>query len=230
MRRVVSFVFATAVLGTLLGFGPAAVADEPPTMLGPGDANVSNIKDEALIRWSKWGFVYIAGQQDTNLTVTYDEYADTLLYADKGTKKLGKIPKRCKERNADKGIAVLCTIPDRFGADDEKMYVQVWPRLGDDRVDARTLPSWFRLWALMDDGKDVVRAGAGDDFVNGAMNPDRVYGGAGDDWIRTGPGNDKLWGEGGTDKLVCAENKDTVYYDALEDPRRLKSCEIQILL
>ena len=64
-RRVVSFIFATAVLGTLLGVGPTAVAAEPPTMLGPGDAKVSNIKDEALIRWSQWGFVYIAGQQDS---------------------------------------------------------------------------------------------------------------------------------------------------------------------
>ena len=129
--------------------------------------------------------------------------------------------------NADKGIEVVCSIPAKF--DDEDMYVQVWPRLGNDRVYASTLPDRFRLWALMDDGKDVVRAGDGADFVNGAMNPDRVYGGAGDDWIRTGPGNDKLWGDAGTDKLVCAENKDTVYDDVI-DPRRLKTCEIQIQL
>jgi serralysin len=212
-RRVALLIIAIATLGMSLGASPAAVAD-PPMMLGPGDAQVHNIKDEALIRWSKWGFVYIAGQQDSRLEITFDEDANTLRYADKGTKELGTIPERCDSEKVDTGISVVCTIPEKF--DDKKMFVQVWPRLGNDRVDGRTLPSRFRLWALVDAGKDVVRGGAGDDFVNGAKDADRVYGGEGDDFLRTGPGDDQLWGDDGADRLSCAENNDVAYSDGYD--------------
>ena len=105
-------------------------------MLGPGDANVHGIKDEALIRMSRWGYVYIAGQQDSRLTITFDKGSNSIRYRDTGTKRLNGVPNRCHRENVRRGISVRCTIPPRFR---DSMFVQVWPRLGNDHVDAHTL-------------------------------------------------------------------------------------------
>ena len=107
------------------------------------------------------------------------------------------------------GIAALCTIPAKFDADN-KMFLEVWPRLGNDFVDGSTLSDQFRMWVLADAGLDTVRGGAGDDFVNGAQDGDKVWGGAGNDWIRTGPGADNSWGDTGNDKLVAGPDSDVV--------------------
>ncbi|MFN8192939.1 MAG: hypothetical protein U0R80_01485 [Nocardioidaceae bacterium] len=212
IRRLATIAAALAALVTL-GAGPA-LADHPRMMLGPGDAHVNGIKDKALVRWSKWGYVFIAGQQNSHLTVTYDETANTLRYEDTGTKTLMSVPDGCAEEDVDKGIAVVCAIPAEF--DTKKMFVQVWVRLGDDFVDGSTLPARFRLWVLADAGKDVVYGGAGRDFTNGAKDADRVYGGAADDLLRTGLGNDQLWGGPGKDRLSCAEDADTAYRDSYD--------------
>lgn len=201
--------------------GPAHARKRPVMMLGPGDANVSNIGDKALIRWSKFGFIYIAGQQDSHITITHDKAKNTLTYRDTGTRILQSFPKkRCNQLKAKRGIAVTCKIPKAF--DDKKMFVQVWPRLGNDVVDARTLPKRFRLWALMDAGNDVVHGGAGNDFVNGAKGNDRVWGNGGNDLLRGGPGNDILRGGPGKDRLSCAEGFDTAYRDKRDS---LYQCE-----
>lgn len=213
-RRPVSRLFITLVacLGACLGLGVSpAMADHPDMMLGPGEAHVNGIKDEALIRWSRFGFVYIAGQQHSHLTVTFDKDANTLLYRDTGTKRLISKPKNCTRKKADKGIAVECKIPKAF--DHKKMFVQVWPRLGNDFVDGRTLPHKFRLWVLADAGNDTIWGGAGNDFTNGAFDSDHVYGGPGNDLLRTGPGNDFVWGGQGKDRLSCAENYDVAHKD-----------------
>ncbi|KAA1420332.1 hypothetical protein F0U44_06965 [Nocardioides humilatus] len=81
------------------------------------------------------------------------------------------------------------------------MYIQVWPRLGNDFTDGRTLPARFRLWVLTDAGNDVTYGGDGADFVNGAKGNDRIYGGAGHDWLRGGPGADRIVGGGGGDRV-----------------------------
>lgn len=210
-----SFIRLSVVVSCLalvaLMVGPASARKRPDMMLGPGEAGVSGIGDKALIRPSKFGFIYIAGQQNTNLTITYDKGANTLTYRDTGTRQLGTIPRRCDRMKAKRGIAVTCRIPRAF--DDKKMFVQVWPRLGNDIVDARTLPKRFRLWALVDAGNDVVHGGAGNDFVNGAKDADRVWGNGGNDLLRTGPGNDIIRGGAGKDRLSCAEDFDTAYRD-----------------
>lgn len=172
----------------------------PPTMLGPGDAQVSDIKDKALIRTSEFGYVYIAGQQASRLTVTYVEETDSLRYRDYGTKTLTTYPKACAPETVTRGISVVCAIPDKFA--DTEMFVQVWPRLGNDLVNGRALPERFRLWALVDAGRDEVRCGVGDCFVNGAFGNDKILGGTGDDWLRAGPGKDVVDGGGGTDRIV----------------------------
>lgn len=197
MRPIVLF-FATVVLSAAVGVGPA-VADHPPTMLGPGDANVSDLGGAAVIRMSDYGYVYISGKHNSHLKVTYVEGRNALRYRDTRTERLKSIHDRCQREQVEVGISVVCTIPPRFR--DTRMFVQVWPRLGNDYVDGRTLPRKFRLWVLADAGQDVVYGGAGNDFVNAAKGDDRVYGGPGRDWLRGGPGYDRLVGGSGRDRI-----------------------------
>jgi hypothetical protein len=168
-------------------------------MLGPGDAQVHDIKGKALIRTSKWGYVYIAGQQHSHLTVTFVKRANSLRYKDTGTARLTTIPDGCHREKASRGISALCAIPKRFQS--TKMFVQVWPRLGNDYVDGSTLSRHFRLWELADAGRDVVHGGAGADFVNGAKDRDSLFGGPGNDFLRSGPANDLVRGGSGADRL-----------------------------
>lgn len=191
---------ATVVLGVVLGTAPAS-ADHPPTMLSDGDANVSDLGGKAIIRNSQWGFVYIAGQHNSHLRITYVKHRDIIRYRDTRTARLVSMPKPCDRERVKTGISVICKIPPRFDGG-KRMFVQVWPRLGSDYVDGRTLPKKFRLWVLTDDGTDVVYGGAGADFMNGAMGNDRGYGGAGNDWLRGGPGADRLVGGAGDDRIA----------------------------
>ena len=150
------------------GVSPASAADgHPPTMLGPGDANVSDVGGRAVIRYSKYGPVYIAGKQNTHLRITQVKDLHSLRFRDTRTGGIkGSLPDRCFREKVDQGISVVCKIPPRFQG--KRMFVQVWPRLGNDYVDGRTLSSNFRLWVLADAGNDVMYGGAGADFFNGA--------------------------------------------------------------
>lgn len=181
------------------GLSPASAGGHPPTMLGPGDAGVSDIGGRAVIRYSKYGPVYIAGKQNTHLRIT--QVQNSLRFRDTRTGGIkGSLPGRCSREKVDKGISVLCEIPARFRGN--QMFVQVWPRLGNDYVDGRSLSRHFRLWVLTDAGNDVVYGGAGADFVNGAKGADRAWGGAGNDWLRGGPGADLLNGGPGQDRIA----------------------------
>jgi Ca2+-binding RTX toxin-like protein len=210
--RAVLSSLAAVGLALTLGTAPATAkgGKHPDMMLGPGEANVHGLGNEALIRKNKWGYVYIAGKHDSHITITYDKATNSLTYADTGTKKLLTIPKACDRLKVSKGIAAVCKVPAAF--DSKKFFVQVWPRLGNDWLDAHTMSAHFRVWALMDDGKDTVYLGKGNDFVNGAMGPDWIYGGKGNDLMRTGKGNDHLWGGEGRDRLSCAENFDVAHW------------------
>ena len=192
-------VLVSSVVLTAVGAGPASAGGHPPTSLGPGEAGVSDIGGKAVIRYSKYGPVYIAGKQNTHLRI--DQVKHGLRFRDTGTGGIkGSLPDRCSRQKVAKGISVVCGIPDRFRG--KHMFVQVWPRLGNDYVDGRSLSSRFRLWVLTDAGNDVVYGGAGDDFVNGAKGADRVWGGAGRDWLRGGPGADMLNGGPGKDRIA----------------------------
>lgn len=208
--RVARLVGAVAALGAagLMGPAPAtAGGSTPPTeLLGDGPTPIP-LKNAAMIKRTEWGYRYIAGQQDSNLTVRMDD--GKIVYSDRGTRELRDIPGTCSRRSADVGISVACTVPAEYGAPNS-MFLEIWPRLGDDTVDASSMPSTFRMWVLGDRGRDVVRTGAGDDFVNGAQDPDKVWGGAGDDWLRTGIGDDTLHGEAGNDRIVGVDGSDTL--------------------
>lgn len=207
MIRKTRFALALGLVAVTASITSVSHADyQPPTALMGGGTFIP-LPDAAMIVRTEGGFRYIAGQQDSHLTVTAAD--GKLSFADTGTEKLKDIPRACTRQSVTEGIAAVCRIPAKFA--DMEMYVEVWPRLGDDFVDGSTLSDAFRLWVLADAGLDEVHGGAGDDFVNGAHDRDRAWGGAGDDWIRTGTGDDEIWGDGGNDKLVGTDGADTVH-------------------
>jgi len=213
MRSLPS-VLAAALTAALIGVpalpASAGGGDTPPTeLVGKGTAIPLNNK--AMILDSKWGPVYSAGQQKSRLKVTVSG-TDTITFRDKGIDgwKPGReyFPRHCKKQRVKTGIKATCTILSQFK---DGMFVQIWPRLGNDRIDGRTLPSWVRFWVLTDKGDDTVWGGAGDDFVNGYTGDETVYGGDGNDWIRTGQDNDIVYGDGGDDEIIAGDGNDEVH-------------------
>ncbi len=183
----------------------------PPTeLVGDGPTPVP-LKNMAMIVDTEWGPRFVAGQQNSKLTVTVSG-TDSITFRDRATKswKDGAkyMPRHCSKQHAKRGIKATCTILPEF---QDGMFVQIWPRLGNDRIDGSALPSWVRFWVLTDQGDDVVWGGAGDDFVNGAQGADTVHGGDGDDWLRTGIENDVIYGDGGNDELVGVDGNDEIH-------------------
>ena len=166
-----------------------------------------SLRDSARIVRSKHGYVYQAGQQDSRLVVTPGN--GSVRFEDRGTRKLRSLPASCRRAGSAVGIAATCAVPQDL-SERKPVLLEIWPRLGDDRVTTRALPPAFQVAVLGDDGRDVIRLGPGDDFVNGAMKRDRIRGGRGSDWIRSGIGNDLLRGGPGDDRLVGQEDVDTV--------------------
>ena len=200
MLRILSTTFIALVAALTLGVTPASADRLPPLMLGPGDAGVSDLGGQAIIRYSKFGPVYISGQHNQHLTVKYVESKQSIRFRDTNTGSFkGGLPDRCFREKVKKGVSAVCKIPPRFR--DGKMFIQVWPRLGNDYTNGSSLPSKFRMWVLTDAGNDVTILGPGADFVNGAKGNDRITGGAGNDWLRGGPGSDNINGGAGKDRI-----------------------------
>ena len=216
MRTFPSFLAAAlAAAVSTVPVLPASAAgsggDLPPIVLNGSGPTPIPLKNMAMIQDTEWGPRFIAGQQKSKLTVTVSG-TDTITFRDRTTKswKVGKqyMPKHCTKKHVKRGIKATCTILPEF---QDGMFVQVWPRLGNDRIDGSTLPSWVRFWVLTDKGDDVVWGGAGADFVNGGQGADTVHGGDGDDWIRTGIENDTIYGDGGDDELIGVDGKDEIH-------------------
>jgi len=205
-RKSVRFALLVAACAAATSVSVVAQAD-PPTALTGNSGTVIPLKNAAMITKEDTGYRYRSGQQNGHLTITLVDGG--LLYTDTGTKELREIPGTCERRSVPVGISAFCTVPSQFNQNNP-MFLEVWPRLGDDFTDGSTLPSMFRMWVLADKGDDTTFGGAGDDFVNGAQDNDKASGGAGNDWIRTGIGNDDLSGGDGNDKLVGVEGNDSV--------------------
>lgn len=212
-RTVTRFAIVATACAVAGSISPVAQA-APLTELTPKHGPVTPLKNAAMVTKSKHGWIYHAGQQDSRLTVTYKR--GRVHFTDTGTRELRKFHKRCRKEGASKGISVSCPIASRFSASNPT-FVQIWPRLGDDFVDASSMPAKFRMWVLLDKGNDVAYTGAGNDFINGAQNSDRVHGGAGNDWLRTGKANDTIYGGPGNDRLVGVAGHDTIYGGAGND-------------
>ena len=218
-----------------------AQADPPTELVGNGPTPIP-LKDQAMISKSDWGLRYRAGQQNSHLVVTVND--GRVRYEDTGTQRWrtkGKaMPRSCNRLKVDQGIAASCRIPAPY-RDGKTMFLEIWPRLGNDYINGSHLPSSVRLWALGDRGHDTVFGGAGDDFVNGAQDNDTAHGGAGDDWLRTGVGDDKLFGDDGADllrsvdgrdeitggrgadEIGCGPGKDRAWYDDADE--KVRDCE-----
>jgi serralysin len=199
-----TFTFTTQVAGAEEPYGPSV----PYTQILNGQFTFVPLPDAALVERTQYGYVYKAGQQDSHLVVT--EVPEGLRFHDSGTLKFASLPASCRRQAVAVGVAAVCAVPTTVTTGNH-MLVEVWPRLGDDYVDASSLSARFDVSVLADAGVDVVMTGAGNDFVNGAFDRDRVYGGAGNDWIRTGTGDDVLLGEAGNDKLVGSDHHDVVH-------------------
>ena len=166
------------------------------------------LKNQAIINRTTNGYLFRAGQQNSNLTVTQTN--GRLQFVDTATLSWKWLPKRCQRLAVPQGVGASCLIPTRFTSA-EPMLVEIWPRLGDDTIDTSALSDHFDVSVLGDAGDETVHLGAGNNFVNGAQDDDTAYGGDGNDWIRTGIGNDWIDGGGGADNLVGVDNNDTIY-------------------
>jgi serralysin len=194
------------LLATPAEAGPTYGPSRPFVDVLHGQFKFTPLPNAAMIVKAKHGYIYKAGQQNSNLKVTTS--SGKVRFHDRGTKKLRGIPKACNRVKVAKGIAASCKVGR--ASERKPMLLQIWPRLGHDVVDTSALPARFQVTVLGDRGNDVIRLGAGDDFVNGAAGRDRVWGGGGNDWIRTGLGHDYLHGGPGRDRLVGVEGNDRI--------------------
>lgn len=229
LRRPVMLSIATAAALAVGALGTATVANatypdatlelprstSPYPGIGPARPYVQEIliggvvplKDGAIMNRTRQGYLLRAGQQDSNVTMTFDN--GRLVVVDTGTAYWKFLPGACQRLDVPKGVGASCAMRDRFTYE-RPMLVEVWPRLGDDTVDSSALPALFELAVLGDRGNDTAYLGAGNDFFNGAQDKDRVYGGAGRDWLRTGLDDDVIDGEADGDHLVGVDGDDTI--------------------
>jgi Ca2+-binding RTX toxin-like protein len=213
-RRSVRFALALAAAAATTSIATAAHADPITEITPTSNIEIVPLKNAAMIEKTQWGYRYTSGQQNGHLTVTMVD--GKLLYTDTGTQELRKRPKSCTEQTVDVGIQVLCRVPARF-ADASQMFLEIWPRLGNDYTNGATLPAKFRMWVLADTGDDTFFGGAGDDFFNGGRGTDETHGGDGADWIRTGLDDDTIFGDGGSDLLVATDGTDVVHGGSGDD-------------
>ena len=185
-------------------YGPAA----PYTTILNGQFTFVPLPDAALIATSSYGYVYKAGKQNSHLVIT--EVEGGLRFHDSGTAKFKSLSGTCQREAVSTGVAAVCSVP-RTVSGATPTLLEIWPRLGDDYVDASSLTAAFDVTVLGDGGADVALTGAGNDFVNGAFQDDWVSSGAGNDWVRTGDGNDTLMGGDGSDKLVGSGGTDVLH-------------------
>ena len=131
-----------------------------------------------------------------------------VLYVDSAATRWKSLPSVCRRVQVERGVGAQCRVPAKF--EDRRMFLEVYPRLGDDRVDGSTMSGRFRMWVLTDAGKDSIRTGAGDDFANSAFENDTISTGGGDDWVRAGSGRNRIVGGSGRDYLVGGSGRDVI--------------------
>lgn len=192
---------------------PAEAAAPRATLETTSSATDTPVVSARFERWAtinktSKGYYLDAGQQNTHLVITRVDRG--IRFADSHTDVLRSKPDACDKKRARVGIVVVCRVPATVSAR-RPMTLKVFTRLGDDSVDSSSLSAAFELYMLCDAGREVIHAGAGDDFVNGAHNRDRIWGGDGNDWLQAGLGEDKVWGGRGRDHVVGGENRDAVH-------------------
>ncbi len=175
----------------------------PFELYGQIDDMPKTVKDEAHLSVTEWGFRYVGGALGNKLKVS--ETGGELVFHDRVITGWVSLPSGCRPLDVRRGQAVACVVPTQHR---DGSFVEIWPRLGDDRINTTALPAQYRTWALTDAGVDQVRSGAGWDFINTASDSDTVDGGAGDDWIRVGSDGNVADGGAGDDKVVGGAEAD----------------------
>lgn len=216
MRIATRSFFALLAAATLAVVGPVASPSgathsgpEPradsAAHLGTGEARIA--RRVSLTRDAQ-GYYYSAWGTNNRLTVTLVE--GRLLFRDPRPVGWERLARGCRRQTVDRGVAASCRVPGTVSVGNPmRLFLEM--RLGDDHVDTTGLPAQFYSRVLADRGREVIRLGAGDDWVNGAFDRDRIWGGDGRDFIRGGDGADDLHGEGGNDELVGLGGNDTLY-------------------
>ncbi len=230
-RRWSLGLLATVTAGSLLVGSPgASAADSLPTPTPPDGVGTAGppydyttelmgqfpfipLKDQARLVRTAHGYRYLTGQQDNRITLR--QHGNRIRITDTGTQRFHKLAKACKRVKVRRGVGASCRLPK--ASPRKPVLLEVWPRLGDDHVDASTLSASFAVTVLGDAGNDRVRFGAGDDFFNGHTGVDRVWGGGGRDWIRAGSGNDVIHGGAGRDQIIGQDGRDRLHGDAGDD-------------
>ena len=234
--RIIASLTAVAALATVGVLSSAAQAEtayeddtmslprktSPYTGTGPYWPYVQEIliggvvpmKNQAIINYTDHGYLFRAGQQHTNLTVT--QVGDRLHFVDEGTASWKWLPSACTRLTVSTGVGASCPVPADASLS-RPMLLEVWPRLGNDTVDTTALSALVDVSFLGDRGNDVARFGAGDDFFNGAQDADKAYGGAGRDWLRTGLADDFIDGGDDGDAIVGVAENDTMYGGSGDD-------------
>ena len=191
----------TAQAGQPLGYGPSDPFDDS---IQPNDGPQESVRDEALIKRTKYGYRFIAAAQNSHLTITLTD--GRLRFRDRRTPSWKSLPKACSRQRVSPGVAATCRVP----GDGHPTLLEVRPRLGNDYVDGRGLPAKFEMAVLSDAGRDTLFGGRGNDYLGGAMGRDRTHGGPGRDWIRGGDGRDRLRGGADGDLVLGLAGRDVI--------------------
>jgi hypothetical protein len=173
-----------------------------------GEYSSLRIKDQVILTRTQYGYRYWSGGQDNHILVTLVDGG--IKFRDTATEAFKKRSPLCKRQQVRVGISAVCKLPADITTD-HPLLVEIWPRLGDDYVNASALPATFAVTVLSDEGNDTAYLGAGPDFFNGHSTRDKVWGGAGDDWIRLGLGNDVGYGGPGNDAIVGMQGDDKIH-------------------
>lgn len=202
---------ATALTAAATTPGPAAARP-----IGPGDrpsaderpAAVQRVGRVASLKRTPDGYYYGSWGQDNRLVVTRVEGG--LRFRDRRPVRWEDLARACRNVPVRRGVAAVCRVPNTV-TPGNPMTIEMELRLGDDYVNTTTLGAEFEALVLADAGREEIRLGAGDDYVNGAFQRDRIWGGAGNDFIRGGEGSDLAYGEEGNDELVGLQASDELH-------------------
>lgn len=126
------------------------------------------------------------------------------------------LSRSCHRISVRKGIGAVCSL-FRATTPAQPTLLEMWPRGGNDTLDAHTLSAGFQTTMESDAGNDTAHFGAGRDFFNGYTGRDVVTGGGGADWIRSGDDADTVSGGDGDDLLVGDNGNDLVKGDGGND-------------
>ncbi len=213
MRRTLSSVLTLVAAAALTVTAPQTGSSAAgPT--GPGDRVATAApapKDpprQASLTPNADGYHYSAWGSNNRITVTL--VGSRLRFRDPRVIGWARLGRGCRNVRVARGVAASCRVPASVSVA-HPLVLLLEMRLGDDFVDTTALPAQFSASVLADQGREEIHTGAGADFINGALDRDRIWSGGGNDWVRSGEANDLVFGEDGKDRLVGGDGADVLH-------------------